>query len=71
MTRTILILIAGLSLHGCAAPARETFATPPSPDRPAAATDHGVDIPTKDEPEARDLKSPSLTKAVVLSEFAP
>ncbi len=59
MTRTFLILVAGLALHGCAGSPREVFATPPSPDRPAAATDHGVDIPTKDEPEASDPKPPS------------
>lgn len=59
MTRMMLILMAGLALNGCARAPRDVFATPPSADRPAAATDYGVDIPTRDEPEPSDPKPPA------------
>lgn len=47
--RLTVALLIGLALQGCATAPPETFATPPSPTRPAAATDYGVDIPTVDE----------------------
>lgn len=52
------ILLTSLALQGCAAAPRDTFATPPSPERPAAATDYGVDIPTGDEPVEEGAKPP-------------
>lgn len=52
MARPWLILITCMTLGGCAAASAE-FATPPSSKLPASATEHGVDIPTKAEPEPR------------------
>lgn len=45
--RMVLSALAGaLALASCAPSGRETFAEPKSASQPAAATDHGVDIPT-------------------------
>lgn len=56
--RLAVVLLLGLTLQACATAPRETFATPPSPERPAAATDYGVDIPTADELPPAEATSP-------------
>ena len=58
MTRAIMILLTVFVVASCATPPEETFAVPPSPGVPAAATDFGVDIPTTAAPETDTPKPP-------------